>query len=205
MTYLLLSKDVNLKKLPSPPLVYWQLGHKLDKIQYRELLTEAKSIMEALVVLDKSTQADIIRKWLRDSQKEHADFERKNSSKDVFDTNYDFNEHMSEVDRAKLDIVFLYNDLKPVFHTEIFLRALYSADPKEGSKFRINPTKGWPTKISFGFHSGPRTEPRSASFDKFSRNQLEVVLKWQDSKEPIKQLTPMTFGKMVDQIIAYEH
>lgn len=44
-------------------------------------------------------------------------------------------------------------------------------------------------------------EPRSASFDKFSRDQLKVVLKWLDSKEPIKRLTPMTFGKMVIKLV----
>jgi hypothetical protein len=195
---------LGLDDLPSPAYVHWQLAHKLNKATYKGLMLRSKTVVDRFIKLSDARQAEAIREWFQAQTPIHSSLKSQRKTRTAFDTQYEVTPQMSNVDLAKLDVIFLYKGMRPVFHTEFFLRALYSADLQDGSKFRIDPNMGWPTKISFGFHSGPRGEPRSSSFDQFNSKQLKLVLNWINGSAPIEQLEPMTLPKMIDQIMKYE-
>lgn len=202
--YLISSQLPDLEELPSPAYVHWRLSNRLEAIEYKKLLTKSKSILSQFMKLDRTSQAKTVRNWFLASADRQTAFALKGLKREIFDCHYEVTPSMSKVDFNKFDLLLLSMGMKPLFHTEFLIRALYSADMRDGTPFVINPVKGLPTKISFGFHSGPRAEPRSTSFDRFSVKQVKVFIEWFKSSEPIKQLEPMTFGKMVDQINEFE-
>ncbi len=190
----------DLAELPSPAYVHWKLARRIDATEYSKLLSRSKSILGQFMKLDPGTQAKTVRKWFIASADRHTTFALQGLKRELFDDQYEVTPSMSKVDLAKFDLILLSMGLKPLFHTDFLIRVLYSADLHGGTRFVINPKKGLPTKIAFKIHTGPRSEPRSTSFDRFSSKQANIFIKWFKDSEPIKQLEPMTYGKMVDQI-----
>ncbi len=186
-----LGLQIDFLELPSPAYVAERARLRRQK-EYENALKLTSTLLERYKNCNSTVKEQLISKWYEQIWPDHVRY-TKDYSNGILGRI--FEESLSGVDMTKLDLLLLTEGKSPVFHTEGWIRYLYSNKGKPGSPFTVQ-TKNIEVPYGFSMSRGGTLEPPFASFDQFFVDESKMVKNWIDGKFVALNLQPMTNKKM---------
>ncbi len=184
---------VDLESLPSPSFVCGIISTRRSLVEYQRNLSLVETILVKYKQLTEHEKEDCIRFWFASIRDRHAKYVSQLKGQ-MFPIQ--ISEEQAKVDLTKIDLLLLADERVPLFHTEKWMRNVFSLK-KDISQFKINwPIRGYPNQIVTEY-TGLPPEPGAASFEKFYAKETSKLCTWIVLKKHIKaEYTPMSDDRM---------
>ncbi len=199
MLFIFAAPPFELDELPSPSFVAQSVGVHRSIAEYKSLLSHSKTVLSKLARYSTNQRSALICSWWRKNSKFHRELQVKHNHRhDGIFCDIESSRGMSQVDMNKLDLIFVINGQKPLFHTEGWLRKVYSVTQDFPKPFVIPDYPEVPWVL--GGSKGGVLEPSDSSFEPFFMSESKATSKWIESKMIGKPPAAMTVGRMYRKI-----
>lgn len=199
MIFIFAYRSSELDELPSPAFVAQSVGVHKDIAEYKSLLSHSKTVLLKLARYSTNQRSSLICSWWRKNSKFHCELQVKHKHEhDGIFCDIELTRGMSQVDMSKLDLIFVINGQKPLFHTESWLRKVYSVTQDFSKPFVIPDYPEVPWVL--GGSKGGVIEPPDSSFEPFFMSESKATSKWIESKMKGKPPVAMTVARMYRKI-----
>ena len=194
----ILWQTCNPRNLESPVKMFEIADRLGDLEKYRAQLKNTEEFLFAFRSLDKPSKIQLLKGWLKDAQLAEARLKPEVSKFVELKRSYKWRDEMDQYDLSKIDLILLSDNKRPIFHTEFWLRNLYSSEFRSDFLGRIS--KGINRLPTVSGNNLTYLELPSPSFDPFMSDEARVARAWIGSglkDSTIYAMTPeIMAGKM---------
>ena len=189
----------NLDLLPSPAYVAQSVKRHWNLQEYQKLLSQTDQSLKNFAECKDVDFHQLVQAWWRKSQASHQLLATKYRNKKVDGfRDFELSQEMSKIDLTKLDLILLARGQKTIFHTQRWLRQVYSVDSNSSKDFQIPKSPSLPFVLN-GSRGGP-LEPSYASFEPFFRYERQSTIAWVISGMKTPRPREMTIDRMLRKL-----